>query len=71
MLNILSRALLVILILLFTPLAFVLCISQLFGTEAMFSFWHILSFWVLILIFRLCLVSKQKQPVITLGKPPQ
>jgi hypothetical protein len=63
-LNMLGRLLVVILIVLFTPLAFVLCVSQLFNIQAMFSPWHILAFWVMILIFRLCLKQPQPKQII-------
>jgi len=71
MFQFLGKISIIVLVILFTPLAFVLCMAQLFDTPAMFSFGHIISFWLLILIFRFCLISNQKASVIVLGKLPK
>ena len=67
--HLLVRLLIMILAFLFTPLAFVLSIGQLFEINIMFSLNHIIAFWVMIAIFKFCL-SPKVEKAIFINVPP-
>ena len=69
MLDILSRILVICIAIICIPVAFIICVDEMFELSLMIGFADIIAFWIAIICLRLVTLRKPQKPIVILRKP--